>query len=148
LNPACIACGNESAGGLQLRFGLDSGKATAHWQPSAHWESFRGVIHGGIVATVLGEAMSQAIIAQGWQAFTAELRVRLHLRIAPAERLRVAGWVLARRKRVIRAEATLEDAEGVERAHAWAKFVEVSTGHESGSRREIDQQLTIDLRRG
>jgi hypothetical protein len=46
----------------------------------------------GIVATVLDEAMSQAIIAHGWQAFTAELRLRVHLRIALAESLRVAGW--------------------------------------------------------
>jgi acyl-coenzyme A thioesterase PaaI-like protein len=124
VNARCIVCGAENVNGLQLEFGSEVGVASADWRPSTQWEGFRGVIHGGIVSTVLDEAMSQAIIAQGWEAFTAELRVRLRRRISPREPLRVSGWVMTRRKREIWAEATLEDAAGVERAHAWAKFLE------------------------
>jgi hypothetical protein len=70
--------------------------------------------------------MSQAVIAQNCEALTAELRVRMRSRIAPAERLRVCGWILARRNRVTWTEATLKDWLGVERAHAWGKFVEIA----------------------
>jgi acyl-coenzyme A thioesterase PaaI-like protein len=83
----------------------------------------KGTIHGGIITTVLDEAMSKAIIACGWEAFTVELRVRLRERVCPGEELRVQGWVVEKRKRRILAEASLTGEGARERAHAWAAFL-------------------------
>ena len=80
-------------------------------------------MHGGIIGTVLDEAMSQAIIARGWEALTVELTVRFRGRVAPGNRLQVRGWVVDRRRRRIRAEATLRTDAGEERAHARATFL-------------------------
>jgi len=122
-NPHCFACGTSNAFGLRLDFELEAGTAQAEWRPGDAWESFCGVIHGGIVSTVLDEAMSQAVIGQGWNARTAELRVRLRSWVSPGERLRVCGWVTQQRKREIQTEAKLLDERGHERAHAWGKFL-------------------------
>jgi len=97
----------------------------ALWRTDEVWEGFRGVIHGGIVSTVLDEAMSKAIAAQGIPAFTCELRVRLRHHVESTEELEVRGWVVEKRKRRILAEATLKDQQGRERAHAWATFLEI-----------------------
>ena len=67
--------------------------------------------------------MSKAIIASDWEALTAKLRVRFRGRVSPGERLQVRGWVVHRRKRLIRAEAALTGSQGGERAHAWATFL-------------------------
>jgi acyl-coenzyme A thioesterase PaaI-like protein len=69
--------------------------------------------------------MSQALIALGWEAFTAELRVRFRRQVTPGDSLAVTGWVTQRQKRRILAEAALKDAGGLERAHAWATFLAV-----------------------
>jgi hypothetical protein len=87
------------------------------------WESFQGTIHGGIVTTVLDEAMSKAIIAREWEAPTAELRVRFRGRVSPGERLHIQGWVIEKQRRRILTEATITTTAGEERAHAWATFL-------------------------
>ena len=98
----------------------------ASWHTDEEWEGFPGVIHGGIVSTVLDEAMSQAVVAFGVPAFTCQLLVRLHHHVGTAEQLDVKGWVVEKRKRKIMTEASLIDEGGKERAHAWATFLEMA----------------------
>ena len=128
LNSECFVCGARNVQGLRLRFEQGPDGAFAKWMPTVHCESFQGTIHGGIIGAVLDEAMSKAIIARDWQAFTAELRVRFRARIAPGEELHVHGWVVEKQRRHIRAEATLVSSRGEERAHGWGVFL-VPTGN-------------------
>jgi acyl-coenzyme A thioesterase PaaI-like protein len=123
LNPACVVCGTQNPNGLGIEFARDTDGVRASWLPTKGWESFRGIIHGGIVTAVLDEAMSKAIISRDWQALTAELRVRFHGRVSPGDTLQVRGWIKDRRKRRIRAEAMLTTDNGQELAHAWATFL-------------------------
>jgi acyl-coenzyme A thioesterase PaaI-like protein len=123
-NERCFACGSANPSGLQIRFLRDGNRRiVARWQTSAVWESFRGVIHGGILATVLDEAMSKVVAESDRPALTCELVVRFRRRVDPGEPLIVKAWVVERRKRRIRTEATLSDSDGVERAHGWATFL-------------------------
>ncbi len=122
-NTACVVCGTRNPIGLQLRFHSSFDGAIAPWIPTARWESFEGIVHGGIISAVLDEAMSHAIIARGWEALTAELRVRFRERVSPGDRLHVRGWVVERRRRRIRTEAELITDDGAARAHAWATFL-------------------------
>ena len=126
-NDACFVCGSKNPRGLRLRFAADAGAVSALWETSGGWEGFQGVIHGGIVSTVLDEAMSKAVASNGWPALTCELRVRLRRHVSPGECLQVRGWVVEKRKRRVLTEACLKDQEGNERAHAWAAFLLVST---------------------
>jgi acyl-coenzyme A thioesterase PaaI-like protein len=125
-NDCCFVCGRRNPRGLRLCFVPDGDHAvTAVWRTNEVWEGYRGVIHGGIVSTVLDEAMSKAVVAAGIRALTCELRVRLRQHIGAAEELQIRGWVVERRKRRIATEATLKDRNGLERAHAWAIFLEL-----------------------
>jgi acyl-coenzyme A thioesterase PaaI-like protein len=122
----CFACGASHPSGLKLQFHVnENGSVSADWTPSSVWEGFQGVIHGGIVSTVLDEAMSKAVAAAAKPAFTCHLEVRLRRPVAPGESLVVRGWVVKKRKRYIRVEADLRDRLNVERAHAWTTFLEV-----------------------
>jgi hypothetical protein len=123
LNSRCFVCGEQNPNGLQVMFETRSNGVHARWVPEYGWESFQGTVHGGIITAVLDEAMSKAIIACGWEAFTVELKVRFHGRVSPGEELRVEGWVVEKRKRRILAEASLAAPAGRERAHAWAAFL-------------------------
>jgi acyl-coenzyme A thioesterase PaaI-like protein len=125
-NDRCFVCGSQNPQGLRLCFAPDGDRAVAaEWRTKEVWEGFRGVIHGGIVSTVLDEAMSKAVAAAGICALTCELRVRLRQRVEVAEELRIRGWVTEKRKRRVVTEATLKDGNGLERAHAWAIFLEL-----------------------
>lgn len=123
-NRRCFACGRENPRGLQIQFSPDgAGHVVAKWKTSPDLESFHGVVHGGILSTVLDEAMAKAIVASGWPALTCDLQVRFHRHVAAGETLLIRGWIVEKRKRRIRAEATLCDLNGKERAHGWATFL-------------------------
>ncbi len=123
-NDRCFVCGSRNPHGLGLHFSRnDAGESRALWRTGEEWEGFRGVIHGGIVSTVLDEAMSKAVALEDIHALTCELRVRLRRRVGPAELLEVRGWIVEKRRRKITTEAILVDREGRERAHAWATFL-------------------------
>jgi acyl-coenzyme A thioesterase PaaI-like protein len=123
--PKCFVCGPQNAKGLQLRFEMGAdGEAIARWKPDSAFEGAEGIIHGGIVSTVLDEAMSKAIAARGWKAFTCELRVRLRRHVTTGGTFTIRGWVVEKRKRRVLAEALLAGPEGDEYAHAWASFLE------------------------
>lgn len=123
LNPLCVACGPENPNGLRLTFCSSGDRVYASWSPSALWASFQGTIHGGIVSTVLDEAMSKAVITAGEEALTAELRVRFRARIVPGDQLKVVAWVVKKRRGLIVTEAMITGPSGKEQAHAWGKFL-------------------------
>jgi acyl-coenzyme A thioesterase PaaI-like protein len=120
----CFVCGPDNPRGLHLEFqGGEGGEMTAEWIPEREMEGYEGIIHGGLVSTVLDEAMAKAVDASGAQALTAELRVRFRQQVSSASLVRIKGWIVGRNKRVINAEATLTNAGGDELAHAWAVFL-------------------------
>jgi hypothetical protein len=72
----CIVCGPENPHGLRIHYMRErDGAITAEWRPTESWEGFEGIVHGGIVSTVLDEAMSKAVAAMNCEALTGELKV-------------------------------------------------------------------------
>ena len=119
----CFVCGQDNPRGLRLLFQDDrEGEVSATWTPDSAWEGFRGIVHGGVVSTVLDEAMSKAVAGNGFEALTAELRVRLRRPVASGSTFTIRGWVVRRRKQIIEAEAAITGPDGAEHAHAWARF--------------------------
>ncbi len=120
----CFACGPDNPHGLRLRFTQTrQGEMIAEWTPDPSTEGFQGIVHGGLVSTVLDESMAKAVAASGAEALTAELRVRFRRHAVAGKTTHVRGWVTARKKRLILTEAMLTDPEGAEFAHAWASFL-------------------------
>jgi uncharacterized protein (TIGR00369 family) len=121
---SCFVCGPDNPRGLHLAFQTnESGEMTAEWIPEPEMEGYQGIVHGGIVSTVLDEAMAKVVDATGAEALTAELRVRFRRQVSSGIPVRVRGWIESRNKRMINAEAALTGTDGVELAHAWAVFL-------------------------
>ncbi len=125
-HPGCVACGPENMSGLLLSFHRDAtGVVTAEWMPTSRWEGFKGLIHGGILTTLLDEAMAKAVIALGIPALTCELRVRFRAAVRSGTPLTIRGWVTEHRGRRTLTEASLVTAAG-ECVHAWGTFIRVA----------------------
>ncbi|WP_052707406.1 PaaI family thioesterase [Streptomyces rubellomurinus] len=73
----CFGCAPRNPIGLRLVIDEDGTGCTAEFELGADYESFPGVVHGGVVASVLDELLAQAVYRSGrTSAFTSELRVR------------------------------------------------------------------------
>jgi uncharacterized protein (TIGR00369 family) len=110
----CFGCGAANPEGLRPRFDVDAGKrsAEATFRPRPEHQGYAGVTHGGIIATLLDEAMLKLCWELGIPAVTARLEVELKRPVPVGEELRVRGWLVEDRGRVLKAEAEINDSAG------------------------------------
>jgi len=123
----CFGCGLENRTGLRLKFSIDADRnVVCHTRLAARFAGPPGHAHGGIIATLLDEAMSKSNRARGILAMTRHLAVD-YLRPVPLGvpltlTARHAGTT-GRRHHI---EAQLADAAGNILATAKAVFVTVT----------------------
>jgi uncharacterized protein (TIGR00369 family) len=90
-----------------------------------------GVLAGGVLATLLDEAMAHVVLAnlgQGEHTATVELSVRYLRPVAAGDRLRAVAKVLKPGRRVFSVEAWVERQDGGVAAKAAASFLVVRGG--------------------
>ena len=68
--PHCFVCGDQNVHGLKAKFFFDGEKAFTEVTADGSFEGYRGIYHGGIIATLLDEVMIKAILAQPVTAVT------------------------------------------------------------------------------
>jgi acyl-coenzyme A thioesterase PaaI-like protein len=123
---ACFGCGDENPIGLHLRFAAEGNGVKAPFIPGAGHQGFHGVVHGGIISTVLDEAMAWATAHAGIWAVTGEMRVRFRQPLAVGEQTTVTARVNGTRGRVVTTVAELvRDRDRSPIATATATFVTV-----------------------
>jgi acyl-coenzyme A thioesterase PaaI-like protein len=131
----CFGCGAQNPIGLHLAFSVTDEGVTAEFIPGVDHQGFADVVHGGIISTVLDEAMAWAIAADGLWALTGEMRVRFRRALHVGEPATVRGAVKAVRGRLVTATATLtSDAGGAPIATAQATFMRVDPETEAAWR--------------
>ena len=74
----CFGCGKKNPLGLRLKFRRDGGGVRTEFTPGEYYQSWANIIHGGIITTVLDEAMGHATLMSGHFGFlTASIHVNL-----------------------------------------------------------------------
>lgn len=96
----CFGCGPANPRGLHLDFFETDDGAEVEYAVPAHLQGAPGVVHGGIQATLLDEAMCMTAYAKGGSpVVTGELTVR-YLKAVPTETpLVISGRITERRGR-------------------------------------------------
>ena len=118
-----FACRPVAPGGLGLFFGVQpDGSVAARWTCPPGGESYRGIVHGGLLATALDSAMVHALFARGIVARTAELKVRYRHPAGVGKVLEVRAWLQRSFGQLHELEAEIR-CGGVACAHARAKFM-------------------------
>ena len=126
---ACFGCGNDNPIGLHLHFAQTDDGVAAPYTPQPEHQGFDGIVHGGIIATVLDEAMAWATTSAGIWTVTAEMSVRFKHPLSVRESTTVAASVTENRGRVVATAGQLtRDHDGAVIATATATFVPVSDG--------------------
>ena len=61
--------------------------AKTEFTPTKFYQGWPGILHGGIIATILDEAMSYAVRFSGWDFLTAKMQVEFKRPVLIDERL-------------------------------------------------------------
>jgi acyl-coenzyme A thioesterase PaaI-like protein len=122
----CLVCGRDNPHGLHLNFSVDpeTGIVRAEFTPGEHHIGFRGMAHGGILASVFDEAMVWAASWQGKRfCVCGELTVRFRQTAQIGKPLQIEARITSPRARLIQASATARDGDGELVAESTGKYV-------------------------
>ncbi len=110
----CFVCGEENPGGLRLTFEIDKEKQTLKttFVASSVYQGYDGIVHGGIVSTLLDEAMAKLAYEMGYNAVTATLEIRFKKPAPILERLNVYGEITEVKRRTVKARSHVAKEDG------------------------------------
>ncbi len=119
----CFACGHRNESGLKLTFRRDGARIVADYTPAERYQGFPGVLHGGILATMLDETMGRTgALRQEWL-MTGKLDIRYRQPAPIDQPLRVWGEIARERNGAIDAVGAVELMDGTVLAEARGMFV-------------------------
>jgi len=122
----CFGCGPANPVGLRLEFMLAAdGSVVSIPTVSDSYEGPKGYVHGGVIATMLDEAMSKAVRAGGFTSMTRRMEVDYLRPVPSGTSLRLEGQLIRSEGRKHWSEARILDANGVALARATGLFIEV-----------------------
>lgn len=126
----CFGCGGANARGMQLTFEQDDAarRIRGAFRLGADYQGGPGFIHGGIIATVLDEAMGKLNRFREVRAVTAELIVE-YLRPVPVDQdLLIEAYEVERDGRNLLHAGEIRNRSGELLARGRGRFVEVDPG--------------------
>jgi acyl-coenzyme A thioesterase PaaI-like protein len=89
----CFGCGAHNEEGLKMRFEPAGDESVCEFEVPERYQSWQGLVHGGVVALMLDEAVGWAGWHAGHPGLTGRLDVRYRQPLRPGERVQVAGRV-------------------------------------------------------
>ena len=128
-NNRCFACGKENPFGLQVSPDItpDGTRVKIECTPPVHFQGWANVIHGGILSTLLDEAITYVGIASfDGPAVTAQLEVRFKKPAVAGDKLTVTANRIKMGKRLIEVEAHIDSEDGKRIVEGSGKVMKVA----------------------
>lgn len=112
----CFVCGLDNPRGLALRFESDgAGKAVARTTFSSEYQGYPGIVHGGILSTVLDEVGGRASMKQMRPEVvlvTGKLTVHFRKPVKVGQSVVIEGEVVKDYGKVVETKATIKSESG------------------------------------
>ena len=114
-NELCFGCGKKNPIGLKLDFEWDGKTARTEFTPTELYQGWAGIVHGGILNSILDEAMAYAALFEGVHCITARMETRIRRPARVGEALLITSSVTGKSRKLIETKAsiTLEDGTPV-----------------------------------
>ncbi len=106
----CYVCGVDNTAGLRLPFRKDEGGGSrAEYQAQPEHAGWPGIIHGGLLFTLMDEAVAWACTYSGSRCVTAKAEARFRAPARVGMPLVITGRVTHTTSRALRARAEIRD---------------------------------------
>jgi len=125
----CFVCGENNPGGLRLSFEIDKEKQTLKttFIGEPIFQGWDGIVHGGIISTLLDEAMAKLSYELGYDTVTATLEIRFRKPAPILEPLHVFGEITEVNKRLVKAKARVTTEDGTILAEGFSTLLRQSS---------------------
>lgn len=127
-NNACFGCGGANPRGMKLTFEQDEAlqRIRGVLRLGPEYQGGNGIIHGGIIATVLDEAMGKVARFRGVHAVTAELKVEYKVPVRVNQDLVIEAYELQKSGRNLHFTGEIRNTDGMVLARGTGRFVAIN----------------------
>lgn len=136
----CFACGRENHIGLHLAFREDGGQVETSFTPGVEHQGFPGILHGGIISTLLDETIGRALLASNLWAVTARMEINFRAPVPIGQPITVSGRIVEFGQRKFKGVGELRLEDGTIAAEATAIYVRMPEAQKT----EVARRLGLD----
>jgi uncharacterized protein (TIGR00369 family) len=123
----CFVCGKKNPIGLKLDFSFDGKTIKTEFIPQKEHQGYFNIVHGGIISTLLDEAMVKLAIEMGMPAVTARMDIRLRKALNVGEKITVQAEILKNSKKILEVYAKAVTEDNVIVADATGKLMKIES---------------------
>jgi uncharacterized protein (TIGR00369 family) len=123
----CFVCGPKNPIGLKLDFHFNGKKIRTEFIPKKEHQGYLNIVHGGIISTLLDEAMVKLALAMDMPAVTAQMEIRLRRPLNVGEKIIVEAEILENTRKMLETSAKAITEDNVVIADAKGKLVKVKS---------------------
>ena len=105
----CFVCGPQNPIGLHVSFTLENEKCVGEFTPLDNHVGFDGVTHGGIIYSLLDDAMANWFFLRGDKGFTARAEIRYRQPLEIGKKVKIECGLVYRKGRLMRLRSTIFD---------------------------------------
>lgn len=119
----CVVCGSRDGAAPRVRFTAEEdGGVSAEFVVGESYEGYPGILHGGVIATLLDAAMTNCLFAQGHCGLTADLHIRYRHPVRSGVPCALQAWIERKTAPLYVLRAELRQ-DGLLRVTGVAKFL-------------------------
>jgi len=134
----CFVCGRDNTAGLDVLFYRSGKTVTADFSGDHHHVGFPNHLHGGIISSLLDEAMGWAAVGSREKMVqTWEITIRFHRPLPPGKSVRAEAWLEEDKGRYLCAAGRIVDKQGHVYARGIGKYFPLPGTQEKEILREL-----------
>jgi uncharacterized protein (TIGR00369 family) len=107
----CFGCGTLNANGLQVVHHVEPGRSWTELALDRRFEGWQGLVHGGILCTILDEVMAWALVGEDKWGVTARMSVEFKRPVEVGRGIRAVGEVTRARRRLVETSGQILDLD-------------------------------------
>ena len=112
ISDLCFGCGKDNPCGLKLKFKWDGKQVRAQFTPTKFHQGWVGIIHGGVITTILDEAKGYAAYYEGVKCVTSSMQTRFKRPLSIDEPIIVTASLTRNARRYVETEAKITLMDG------------------------------------
>lgn len=112
ISDLCFGCGKDNPCGLKLKLKWDGKTIRGEFTPNKFHQGWEGIIHGGIITTILDEAMGYATFYEGIRCVTATMQTRFKRPLLIGKPTVVTASLTKNARRFVETEAKMTLTDG------------------------------------
>lgn len=122
----CFVCGRENPIGLRMHFYTDGDNYVhADFIPREEHQGFPGVMHGGLVTTMLDELIGRTALVMDLWCMTVKLDVRFKKPVPIGAPLRLKGAITIKSRRLLQGHGEIRLPDGTLAVEAFGTYLRI-----------------------